>query len=184
MAQLIPLAQKAEAAGFSSIWTGEFGNDSLAWVQALAQATARCQVGTSITNIYLRHPTTVAVAATTIAELSPNRLILGLGTSHRPIVEGLLGLEMVRPLDYLEAYVRVVQAMLSGKRVGHHSDFFRLRGYKLQARPAEMVKIPIYVAALGLTAAKRAAQYADGIILTLTPPGLYGGVGGGRARGG
>jgi alkanesulfonate monooxygenase SsuD/methylene tetrahydromethanopterin reductase-like flavin-dependent oxidoreductase (luciferase family) len=167
--QLIPLAQRAEASGFDSIWTGEFGNDCLAWVQAFAGVTKTCRVGSSIVNIFLRHPVVVAAAAAVIAELSSSRLILGVGTSHRSIVEESLGLAMVRPLEYLEEYVQVVKAVLAGKPVHHHGSFFGIEGYTL-GTGSSYCDLPIYVAALGLIAAERAARYADGLLLTLTPP--------------
>jgi alkanesulfonate monooxygenase SsuD/methylene tetrahydromethanopterin reductase-like flavin-dependent oxidoreductase (luciferase family) len=167
--QLIPLAQRAEGAGLDSIWTGEFGNDCLAWVQAFASVTKSCRVGSSIVNIFLRHPVVVASAAAVVAELSDSRFILGLGTSHRSIVEESLGLTMVRPLEYLEEYVRVVKAVLTGKPVYHQGSFFRVEGYTLGTGLSHS-DLPVYVAALGLTAAERAARYADGVLLTLTPP--------------
>lgn len=167
--QLIPLAQRAEGASFDSIWTGEFGNDCLAWVQAFASVTKSCRVGSSIVNIFLRHPVVVAAAGAVIAELSGSRLILGLGTSHRRIIEESLGLAMARPLEYLEEYVQVIKAVLTGKPVYHQGSFFRVEGYRL-GTGANHSDLPIYVAALGLTAAERAARYADGVLLTLTPP--------------
>lgn len=167
--QLIPLAKKAEAAGFNSIWTGEFGSDCLAWVQAFATVTQNCRIGSSIANIYLRHPTAVAAAAAAIDEVSNSRLILGLGASHRSIVEESLGLEMVRPLEYLEEYVQIVKAILTGNPVYFQGSYFKVQGFKLAAGTLH-AQLPIYVAALGLTAVEKAAQYADGVLLTLTPP--------------
>jgi alkanesulfonate monooxygenase SsuD/methylene tetrahydromethanopterin reductase-like flavin-dependent oxidoreductase (luciferase family) len=167
--QLTPLVQRAETAGFDSVWTGEFGNDCLAWVQAFAGVTQSCQVGSSIANIFLRHPVVVAAAAAVIAELSSSRFILGVGTSHRSIVEESLGLAMAQPLDYLEEYVQVVKALLAGKPVHHHGAFFRINGYTL-ATGISYSGLPIYAASLGLAAAAKAARYADGVILTLTPP--------------
>jgi alkanesulfonate monooxygenase SsuD/methylene tetrahydromethanopterin reductase-like flavin-dependent oxidoreductase (luciferase family) len=167
--QLIPLAQRAEAVGFSSIWTGEFGNDCLAWVQAFAAATQSCQVGSSIVNVYLRHPVVVAAAAAAIHELSHSRFILGLGASHRPIVEESLGLAMVRPLEYLEEYTLIIKAVLAGKPIFHQGTFFNIQGYKLEAQTV-ISELPLHVAVLGVTAAEKAARYADGVLLTLTPP--------------
>jgi 5,10-methylenetetrahydromethanopterin reductase len=167
--QVLPLAQKAEQAGFESVWTGEFGNDCLAWVQALGSATQQARIGSSIVNVYLRHPAVTAAAAAVIDELSGGRLVLGLGASHRSIVEESLGLALTQPLAYLEEYVRVVRAVLSGKPVYHQGEFFRLQGYQLSTKLGRP-NLPIYVAVLGLTAAERAACYADGVILTLTPP--------------
>jgi alkanesulfonate monooxygenase SsuD/methylene tetrahydromethanopterin reductase-like flavin-dependent oxidoreductase (luciferase family) len=169
VAQLVPLAIEAERVGFGSIWTGEFGNDCLAWVQAFGQATQHCRIGSSIVNIYLRHPTVVAAAAAAINALRPGRLVLGLGTSHRPMVEASLGLKLTRPLDYLEEYVHLVRATLTGEPIEFKGQFFEVHDYQLGAQNGEAINVPIFVAALGLTAAARAARYADGVILTLTP---------------
>lgn len=166
--QLVPFAREAEARGFESVWTGEFQNDCLAWLQAFAGVTGRCRLGSSIANVFLRHPTVVAAAAAVIDELSDARLILGLGTSHRSIVEEALGLQMHQPLDFLEEYIQVVRATLSGEPVFHRGRYFQVQGFRLGARPVRS-EIPVYIATLGLKAAERAGRYADGVMLTLMP---------------
>jgi 5,10-methylenetetrahydromethanopterin reductase len=82
--------------------------DALACAQAIALATSTIKVGTNIANIYFRHPFLAAMSAWTISELSDGRLILGLGISHRRMVESL-GIDMHEPREYLRSYVKQVK---------------------------------------------------------------------------
>ena len=59
--------------------------DSLALAQHFVSHTDRIQVGTGITNLYLRHPLLAALHVMTIDQLAPGRMLLGLGTSHVPV---------------------------------------------------------------------------------------------------
>ena len=102
--EFVALALLAEEHGFEAVLVNEGRSDALAHVEAIALATSRIQVGTNIANIYLRHPLLLAMTASVIAELSEGRLSLGLGISHRPVIESL-GLQMERPGDYLREYV-------------------------------------------------------------------------------
>src|SRR5712691_7447511 len=82
--RLVSYAQMAEARGLRNFLVTESLTDSLAFAQHLASKTARIQVGTGITNIYLRHPLLTALHALAIDQVAPGRLLLGLGTSHVP----------------------------------------------------------------------------------------------------
>jgi diketogulonate reductase-like aldo/keto reductase len=113
--ELQELAREAEAAGFEAAFAPEFMNDALADCQVMAQATSRIQVGSCIANVYLRHPALCAQAAVTIDAVSQGRFILGLGVSHRPIVEGLYHGKMEQPHVFLREYVNTVQKILTGK---------------------------------------------------------------------
>jgi alkanesulfonate monooxygenase SsuD/methylene tetrahydromethanopterin reductase-like flavin-dependent oxidoreductase (luciferase family) len=73
--------------------------------QALAQVTTRIKVGPWIANIYLRHPALCAQTAVTIADTSHGRLLLGLGMSHGPIVQGVYKSKFENPRDYFREYV-------------------------------------------------------------------------------
>src|SRR5262245_66442982 len=97
-ADIVDWARRAESRGFRAVLVPESFNDSLAYAQAVAQATTRLQVGTAITNVYLRHPTLLAQQAAAVQEFSGGRLLLGLGVGHR-VVNRSLGIEMGDPLQ-------------------------------------------------------------------------------------
>lgn len=158
-AELQQLAREAESAGFEAVFSPEFMNDSLANCQLMAQATSKIKVGTWIANIYLRHPALCANTAVAVDDASRGRLILGLGVSHRPIVEGILQEKMEKPRDFLRTYIKVVRDVTTGKG---------FPGSPVQPRAATY-KVPIYVAALALGTVELCGELADGTMLYLFP---------------
>jgi alkanesulfonate monooxygenase SsuD/methylene tetrahydromethanopterin reductase-like flavin-dependent oxidoreductase (luciferase family) len=157
--ELTALAKEAESRGVEAIFSPEFMNDALATCQAVAADTSRIKVGTWIANIYLRHPALCAETAVTIDEVSGGRLILGLGVSHRPIVEGVLQEKMEKPRDYLRNYITTVRRIATGEGFA---------GSPVQPRAAKH-GVPIYVAALALGTSELAGELCDGVMLYLCP---------------
>ena len=83
--QYTTYVKKAEERGLRNFLVTESFTDSLALAQHLASVTSKIQVGTGITNLYLRNPLIAALHAMTVDRLAPGRLLLGLGTSHVPL---------------------------------------------------------------------------------------------------
>lgn len=158
-AELQQLAKEAESAGFESVYSPEFMNDALANCHLMAQATSKVKVGTWIANIYLRHPALCAQTAVAIDDTSKGRLILGLGVSHRPIVESVYKEKMDKPRDFLREYITTIRNITTGK--GYP-------GAPMQPRAATH-KVPIYVGALALGTVELCGEMADGAMLYLCP---------------
>jgi alkanesulfonate monooxygenase SsuD/methylene tetrahydromethanopterin reductase-like flavin-dependent oxidoreductase (luciferase family) len=165
IAELIESARLAEARGFDRITIGEYHNDALTWMHALAGATSTVRVATTIVNIALRHPSVTAEAVAGIRDLHGDRIELGLGVSHSRIVGEQFGVELPR-LGDLEEYTGAVRASLEGGSFAGRRWCVAppLRRTRTCAGP-----VPILAAVLGERAAARAAAYADGLILTWTP---------------
>lgn len=157
--ELTALAREAESRGVEAIFSAEFMNDALATCQAMAAGTSRIKVGTWIANVYLRHPALCAETAVTIDEVSGGRLILGLGVSHRPFVEGIFQEKMEKPRDYLRNYIITIRRIVTGGG---------FPGSPVQPRPAKH-GVPIYVAALALGTVELAGELCDGVMLYLCP---------------
>jgi alkanesulfonate monooxygenase SsuD/methylene tetrahydromethanopterin reductase-like flavin-dependent oxidoreductase (luciferase family) len=134
-------------------------NDALSNCHLMAQATTKIKIGTWIANIYLRHPALCAQTAVAIDDASKGRLILGLGVSHRPLVEGIYKEKMDRPREFLREYITTVRDITSGKGVP---------GAPRQPRAATY-KVPIYVGALALGTVELCGEMADGVMLYLCP---------------
>jgi alkanesulfonate monooxygenase SsuD/methylene tetrahydromethanopterin reductase-like flavin-dependent oxidoreductase (luciferase family) len=158
----------AESLGYDAVYVTHIaGRESLTVVTAYALGTSRIRVGTGVVPIYTRTPATMAQTAATIDELSGGRLTLGVGVSHRPVVEGWHGQSIDRPVAEMREYVAIVRAILRGEdpptgekwRTGFH-----LVG--LDPRP----ELPIYIAALSPTMLRAAGELADGVILWLCNP--------------
>ncbi len=150
--ELVEIGQLAEAHGFAAVLVNEGRGDALACAEAIALGTKHIQVGTNIANIYYRHPFLAAMTAETIADLSDGRLILGLGISHRPLLESM-GIEMGKPRDKLRAYTETVKRILEGEEV---SPLFPAK--------ASAYKTPILLAGLTAESARLAGEVADGFM--------------------
>jgi F420-dependent oxidoreductase-like protein len=167
-AAAVDLARRADAAGYESVWvTHGLGRDGLHVLAAYAHAAPRVGLGTGIIPIYPRHPVLLAQEALTLQEISGGRLRLGIGVSHRPMMEASLGLDMGRPLEVLREYVTVLRQALTG-RVEHAGPRYRVAWQsgvpRLPAPP------PIYLAGLGTAMLELAGEIADGAVLWLCAP--------------
>ena len=79
-ADIVDLVVLAESLGYESAWVAEgHGGDQFAILAACATRTSRIRLGTSISSVFVRTAPTIAMAASTIADLSDGRFILGLG---------------------------------------------------------------------------------------------------------
>ena len=103
----LELAQRIEREGFSGIYCPSFG-DGLGLCEALAFATNEIHFGTSIANIYTRHPYDYAQTAAFIHELSDGRFRFGIGISHAPTYERL-GLQTGKPLRDMRRFIEALK---------------------------------------------------------------------------
>ena len=104
----VELAQRLEQEGFTGIYCPSIG-DGLGFSEALALATREIQFGTSIANIYLRHPHDYAQTAALIHELSRGRFRFGIGVSHGP-THARLHLQVGKPLADIRRFVDDLRA--------------------------------------------------------------------------
>jgi alkanesulfonate monooxygenase SsuD/methylene tetrahydromethanopterin reductase-like flavin-dependent oxidoreductase (luciferase family) len=104
----LELAQRLEQEGFGGIYCPSPG-DGLALCEALALSTRSIAFGTSIANIYTRHPFDYAQTAAVIHELSGGRFRFGIGVSHGPTHQRL-GLRVGQPLEDVRKFVADVRA--------------------------------------------------------------------------
>jgi alkanesulfonate monooxygenase SsuD/methylene tetrahydromethanopterin reductase-like flavin-dependent oxidoreductase (luciferase family) len=103
----LELAQRVEQEGFGGLYCPSPG-DGLALCEALALTTREIPLGTSIANIYTRHPFDYAQTAAVIHELSGGRFRFGIGVSHGP-THRRLGLKVGRPLEETRKFVEDVR---------------------------------------------------------------------------
>lgn len=158
----------AESLGYEAVYTTHIaGRESLTVLTAYALSTTSIRLGTGVVPIYSRTPATMAQTAATIDELSDGRFTLGLGVSHRPIVEGWHGQRIDSPAKEMREYVAIVRAILRGEDPPAGEKWrsnFHLAG--LDPRP----QLPIYLAALSPAMLRLAGEIADGVMLWLCCP--------------
>jgi len=166
--QAIERVRLAESLGYHSAFTTHIaGRESLTVLTAYALATERIRVGTGVVPLYTRTPATMAQTAATIDELSDGRFTLGLGVSHRLIVESWHGQAIDHPVDEMREYVAIVRAILRGEDPPSGDKWrsaFHLSG--LDPGP----ELPIFIAALSPAMLQLAGEMGDGVMLWLCNP--------------
>jgi probable F420-dependent oxidoreductase len=107
------LAAELEALGYGTVWVPEaVGRDPFVSAALLLGGTDRLVVGTGIATIYGRDPMAMNSGWQAITEAHPDRFVLGLGVSHRPMVEGMRAHEYLPPLAAMRDYLDGIDAGL------------------------------------------------------------------------
>ncbi len=161
-------AVEAEEDGFDSIWYGQVFGPDVVTVAALAgQRTTRIEIGTSVVPTYPRHPVIMAQQALTAQAATNGRFTLGIGLSHRPVVEGMLGLSYDRPAAHMREYLSVLQPLLKEGRCSFEGEFFRVRA---SAQVPGTPPPSVLIAALAPVMLRLAGEMADGTVTWMAGP--------------
>ncbi len=164
LSMLTDFAQKADEHGYDTVWKPEIiFSDTFVPSTAFALKTKRIHIGSCITGIWGRSPVVTALSASALAELSGNRLILGLGTQARSYVEGWHGLSYDKPLTRARELITVIKKILSGEVVTFEGKTVSVQHFQL-ALMGPPPKVPIYLAAIGPKMTQLAGEIADGVI--------------------
>ena len=168
LAPVLALARRADTLGYESLWvTHGIGRDALQVLAAYGHVAPRAGLGSGVIPIYPRHPVLLAQEALTLSDVSGGRLRLGIGVSHKPMMEGALGLDMGRPLEVTREYVAVLRAALAG-RVQHQGARYRVSWQSgLPRLPAPP---PILLGGLAPRMLELAGEIADGVVLWMAAP--------------
>jgi F420-dependent oxidoreductase-like protein len=156
----------AEAAGVRQIWMVQspWSPDALTTFAAAAAKTSTVCLGTSIVPTYTRHPLVLAQQALSLYDIAPGRLRLGIGPSHKAIIEGIYGLPQTTPLAHLREYMEVLRAALWEGKVDHHGHF-----YNVVVTLPRTSQIPVLISTLGKKAFQLAGEIADGALSWMCP---------------
>jgi alkanesulfonate monooxygenase SsuD/methylene tetrahydromethanopterin reductase-like flavin-dependent oxidoreductase (luciferase family) len=163
-------AQLADELGYHSFWLPEaWGYEVFTLLTDMAVHTKRIQLGTGIINVFSRTPGLIAMSAATVDEISEGRLILGIGTSGKNVVEGFHGRPFDKPLSQVKDVIKVTRTLLAGqKQSDAGATLAQYRPFKLEMKPLR-ANVPIYVAALKQKAIEQIGECADGWIPTFWP---------------
>jgi F420-dependent oxidoreductase-like protein len=160
---------RAEADGFGSAWSVHFsrGVDALDVLAVAGVRTSRIDLGVGIVPTYPRHPLALAQQAATTQALCGGRLTLGVGVSHRPVIEGLHGLAYARPAAHMRDYLSVLIPLLRTGSVSHKGEFYQVDGGFVVPGTSP---VPVLVGALSPLMVQVAGELADGIVTWLAGP--------------
>ena len=104
--QVREAATEIEELGYAALWFGEvLGREAFTNASLLLCATSHVVVATGIANIFVRDAWAANAAAKTLAEAYPDRFVLGLGVSHKPLVE-MRGHDYRSPLSTMRTYLK------------------------------------------------------------------------------
>ncbi|HEY5437414.1 MAG TPA: TIGR03620 family F420-dependent LLM class oxidoreductase [Acidimicrobiales bacterium] len=105
------IAAEIESLGFAALWIPEaWGREAFSSAQLQLNATSTLVVATGIANIWARDAVAAASATKTLNAAFDDRFVLGLGVSHRPLVERLRGHEYVSPVAAMRDYLTTMDA--------------------------------------------------------------------------
>jgi 5,10-methylenetetrahydromethanopterin reductase len=153
----------------NSLWIPEsWGREAFVMLGAIAAMTRRIKLGTSIVSMFSRSPATLAMAASTLDNISLNRTIIGIGASTPILAEDWHGIKFVHPLKRMREYVTCFRIISSGETINFDGNFFKLKNIKIM-HPSQRKKIPVFLGAVNTGMIKLATEIADGIILYLSP---------------
>ena len=164
---VLHLADRAEALEYEAFFVAEgWGHDAGVLLAEVATRTDRITLGTGIINVWGRTPASIAMLATSLAEVSGDRFVLGLGTGSPPLAEGLHDVAFEAPVERLGVVTRQVRRLLSGQRLEPTTEW-ATKPLRLAVLP--QTPIPINLAALGPSAVRLAGELADGWYPFLLP---------------
>ena len=174
----VTYVQEAERLGAAVCFSPEaWGTDAVTPLAYLAAKTERILLGSGIMQISARTPAMTAQTALTLATLSGNRFILGLGVSGPQVVEGLHGQPFAHPLGRMRETIAIIRQAFAGERIHLQGQHFQLprpggEGKALRIDQPPNPHIPIYLATLAPKMLALTGELADGWIGTsFTPEG-------------
>ena len=128
--QVLECSKKLNDLKPNVIWIPEtWGMESFSLLSLVSNQNAYSKIGSSIVNIYSRSPSLIAMGAATVDTISNGRLILGLGTSSKPIVEEFHGESFVSPLQRMKEYVEIIRLLLTGKKIDYSGQIFSIKKF-------------------------------------------------------
>ena len=160
--------QQIEALGFDSAWMPGIPNgpDILTLLAVAGRSTSRLELGSAIVPVFPRHPVALAVQALTVDDALGGRFTLGVGLSHRKVIEGHLGLSYDQPVAYMRDYLAILRPLLAAHAADHQGERLRTR-LRLDVAPAAEAP-PVMLAALGPRMLALAGEVADGVMTWMT----------------
>jgi 5,10-methylenetetrahydromethanopterin reductase len=161
-------ARYAEGRGFEAVWQADsrLVRECCVPMAAFAATTDRIRVGSGVVDCWTRNPARLASTFSTLDDLAPGRIILGIGAWWEPLA-AKVGVQRTRPLTAMREIVTSVRRLLANETVTFDGDFVHLDGVELdyvyqERRPKD---VPIYIGATGMQMMELAGEIADGAVL-------------------
>ena len=165
----IGLTQYAEEKGFDAVWQADsrLVRDCMIPMAAWGATTERIKIGSGVVDCWTRNPARLAASFSTLDDLAPGRIILGIGAWWDPLA-AKVGINRGRPITVMREIVESVRALLRcDGPVTYDGTYVHFDGVELDyvhdERKAK--EIPIYIGATGMQMMELTGQIADGAVL-------------------
>jgi 5,10-methylenetetrahydromethanopterin reductase len=166
LAELADQLRRAAGDGFASAWMSQvFGLDALTALAVAGSQVPGIELGTAVVPTYPRH--TAQQALTAALAVGPGRLALGIGLSHKIVIEDMYGYSFDRPARHMREYLSVLLPLLDGTAVSVDGNTLSAH-IGLSAPRAG--RVPVLLAALAPRMLTLAGEQADGTVLWMTGP--------------
>ncbi|MGH9305150.1 MAG: LLM class flavin-dependent oxidoreductase [Acidimicrobiales bacterium] len=166
--QGMELSRYAEQMGFDSIWQAEsrLVREATVPMSAFLSVTDKIKVGSGVVNNWTRNVALLASTFSTLDDLAPGRVILGIGAWWDPLAEKV-GITRRHPLQAMRETVEAVRRLLGDERVSLDGEFVHLDGVELDYvhQPRRAKDVPIYIGATGDKMLELAGEIGDGVVL-------------------
>lgn len=161
-------ARYAEERGFEAVWQAEsrLVREATVPMAAYAAATSRIKVGSGIVPIWTRNVGLLAATFSTLDDLAPGRVMLGLGAWWEPLASKV-GVDRRKPLKAMRETVEATRRLLAMERVTYHGEFVRLDDVEIDIVHGDRSpkQVPIYIGATGMQMMELAGEIGDGVLL-------------------
>jgi probable F420-dependent oxidoreductase len=167
-APLLAMAERAEAAGFDSVWIGDSltarpRHEPLTLLAAVAGRTRRVRLGTAVLLPALRNPVVLAHVVGTLDRVAEGRVILGVGiAADSPAIRrefAAAGVPFERRVGRLLETLQICRALWSRDGVGFSGKHFTLENVTMEPKPHRPGGPPIWIGGSGPTALREAARF-------------------------
>ena len=154
-------------------WVDDYSASNFTWstLGALANNIPSLDLGTGVTTpLWRMHPGVVAQAAATVDRLTKSTFHLGVGTGEN-INEGPLGYTFPKYEERKNRLIEsltIIRRLLSGEKLTYNGEYYKTEKAKLYSPPLK--NIPIWLAAGGPKSAQVAAEFADGLMISVKDP--------------
>src|SRR6266851_7684905 len=160
--------QRAADDGFASAWMSNlFGLDALTALAVAGSRVPGIELGTAVVPTYPRHPAALAQQALTAAAATGGRLTLGIGLSHKIVIEDMYGYRFQGTIQHMREYLAVLLPLLDQRAVSFHGETVSASIGLTTPAPG---RVPVLLAALGPRMLGLAGEQADGTVLWMTGP--------------
>ncbi len=167
--ELIDEARQAQTAGLD-FWMPQMSDvDALSALAVVGREVQGVQLGTAVVPTYPRHPMVMAMQALTVQPATAGRLTLGIGLSHRVVIEGAYGLSYDKPVRHMREYLNILMPLLHDGRADVTGEELSAHTFSAM-KPAGSTPPSVIVAALGSQMLNLAGSLADGTALWMVGP--------------